>query len=141
MYQGEGSPTHVRGAIICCYRLFITIGILIACLINFGTESIESPASWRIVMDIGFVFAFVLGFGILLFPETPRFDHRQGKIDKAADSISKFYGVRANHIVVGKQMKEMEQKFQAEQEGGDHPWYEVLTGRRMLYRVAILALQ
>lgn len=42
-------------------------------------------------------------------------------------------------------MKEMEEKFQAEQEGGDHPWYEVLTGPRMLYRVVlgmeILALQ
>ena len=92
-------------------------------------------------MGIGFVF----GFGILLFPETPRFDYRQGKIDKAADSISKFYGVRANHIVVGKQMKKMEEKFQAGQEGGDHPWHEVLTGPRLFYRVvlgmAILALQ
>jgi SP family sugar:H+ symporter-like MFS transporter len=42
-------------------------------------------------------------------------------------------------------MREMEEKFQAEQEGGDHPWYEVFTGPRMLYRVilgmTILALQ
>ena len=62
------------------YRLllisFITFGILIAYLINFGTKSIQSPASWRILMGIGFVFAFILGFGILLFPETPRFDYR-----------------------------------------------------------------
>jgi MFS family permease len=63
MYQGESSPTHVRGAIVCCYQLFITIGILIAYLINFGTESIQSPASWRIVMGISFIWAFVLGFG------------------------------------------------------------------------------
>jgi SP family sugar:H+ symporter-like MFS transporter len=34
-------------------------------------------------------------------------------------------------------MKEMEEKFQAEQEGGDHPWYEVLTGPRMLYMVVL----
>lgn len=42
-------------------------------------------------------------------------------------------------------MKEMEEKFQAEEAGGDHPWYEVFTGPRMLYRVllgmTILALQ
>lgn len=145
MYQGESSPTHVRGAIVCCYQLFITIGILVAYRINFGTENIQGPASWRIVMGISFIWAFVLGFGILLFPETPRFDYPQGKVDKAAESLGKFYGVSANHITVGKQMKEMEEKFQAEQAGGDHPWYEVFTGPRMLYRVilgmTILALQ
>jgi MFS transporter, SP family, sugar:H+ symporter len=145
MYQGESSPAHVRGAIVCCYQLFITIGIIIAYLINFGTESIQSPASWRIVMGISFIWAFVLGFGILLFPETPRFDYRQGKTEKAAETISKFYGIGANHHVVRKQMKEMEEKFQAEEAGGDHPWYEVFTGPRMLYRVllgmTILALQ
>jgi MFS transporter, SP family, sugar:H+ symporter len=82
MYQGESSPTHIRGAIVCCYQLFITIGILIAYLINFGIERIQSPASWRIVMGISFVWAFVLGFGILLFPETPRFDYRKGMSTK-----------------------------------------------------------
>ena len=33
-------------------------------------------------------------------------------------------------------MKEMEEKFQVEQEG-EHPWYEVLTGHRMLHRVVL----
>jgi SP family sugar:H+ symporter-like MFS transporter len=88
-------------------------------------------------MGISFVWAFVLGFGILLFPETPRFGYRQGNVDKAAESISKFYGVGVNYRVVGKQMKEMEEKFQAEEAGGDHPWYEVYTGPRMLYRVLL----
>jgi len=39
----------------------------------------------------------------------------------------------------------MEEKLQAEQQGGDHPWYEVVTGPRMLYRtllgITIQALQ
>jgi MFS family permease len=38
LFQGESSPTHIRGAIVCCYQLFITIGILIANIINYGTE-------------------------------------------------------------------------------------------------------
>ena len=41
MYQGENSPTHIRGAIIYYYQLFITIRILIAYLINLRTESIQ----------------------------------------------------------------------------------------------------
>lgn len=55
MYQGESSPTHICGAIVCCYQLFVTIGILIAYLINFGTEKIQSQASWGTVMGINFV--------------------------------------------------------------------------------------
>jgi SP family sugar:H+ symporter-like MFS transporter len=34
MYQGEAAPTHIRGAIVCCYQLFITLGI---CFQTFST--------------------------------------------------------------------------------------------------------
>lgn len=64
-YQGESAPTHLRGAIVCCYQLFITIGILIAYLINFGTESISGSASWRIPVGLSYFWALVLGGGIL----------------------------------------------------------------------------
>lgn len=137
MYQGESAPQHIRGAIVCCYQLFITIGILVAYLINFGTERIDSPASWQIVMGISYVWAVVLGLGILFFPETPRFDYRQGRHDTAATSIAKFHGVSVRHRVVGKQMIEMEEKLTAERQGGDHPFYEVFTGPRMLYRTML----
>ncbi|KAL2420004.1 High-affinity fructose transporter ght6 [Exophiala dermatitidis] len=136
-YQGESSPRHVRGAIVCCYQLFITIGILIANLINFGTESIKSTASWRIPMGIGFLFAIVLGVGILFFPETPRHQYRHGDIDTATRSIAKFHGVSERHRVVKDQLVEMQEKLQIELEGGSHPWYEVITGPRMLYRTLL----
>jgi len=136
MYQGETSPTHVRGAIVCCYQLFITIGICLAYLINFGTERINGPASWRIVMGISYVWAVVLGLGILLFPETPRFDYRHGKIGNAEKTVAKVHGVSRRHRVVGKQMQEMREKLEAEQ-GADHAWYEVITGPRMLYRILL----
>ena len=144
-YQSECVPSHVRGAVVCCYQLFITIGILIANLINFGTESLPNTGSWRIVMAIGWLFALVLGVGILFFPETPRFEARHDKIDNARASMAKFHGVSIHHRIVNKQMDEMAEKLQIEREGGDHPWYEVITGPRMTYRillgVAIQALQ
>ena len=137
MYQGESAPAHVRGAIVCCYQLFITVGILIAYLINFGTERINSPASWKIVIGISFLWPLILGGGILFFPEKPRFEYRNGKIDSARRSIAKFHGVSENHKAVGRQMQEMQEKLEAEQQGGDHPWYEVFTGPRMPYRVPL----
>lgn len=136
-YQGESAPRHIRGAIVCSYQLFITIGILIANLINFGTESIQNTASWRIPMGIGFLFAITLGFGILFFPETPRHDYRNGKIDDATTSIAKFLGVSERHSVVKEQLMEMHEKLELEVEGGKHPWYEVFTGPRMFYRTML----
>ncbi|KEF56351.1 MFS transporter, SP family, sugar:H+ symporter [Exophiala aquamarina CBS 119918] len=136
-YQGESSPRHVRGAIVCCYQLFITVGILIAYSINAGTESIQSTASWRIVMGIGFLFAIALGVGILFFPETPRHDYRNGNIDKATASIAKFHGVSERHRVVKDQLVEMQEKLQIEREGGSHPWYEIFTGPQMLRRILL----
>ena len=101
-YQGESAPTHLRGAIVCCYQLFITIGILIAYLINFGTERIEGTASWRIPVGLSYLWALVLGLGILFFPETPRHDFRFGRVETAAASIAKFYGISPRHKVVEK---------------------------------------
>jgi SP family sugar:H+ symporter-like MFS transporter len=110
---------------------------LIAYAINAGTESIQSTASWRIVMGIGFLFAIALGVGILFFPETPRHDYRNGNIDKATTSIAKFNGVSERHRVVKDQLVEMQEKLQFELEGGDHPWYEIFTGPQMLRRTLL----
>jgi SP family sugar:H+ symporter-like MFS transporter len=107
MYQGETAPGHNRGAVVCCYQLFITVGILVANLINFGTERIRSEASWRIVMGMGFVWNTVLGVGILAFPETPRWDFRMGRVGEARKSIAMFHGVGEGHRVVGRQMEEL----------------------------------
>lgn len=136
-YQGESAPTHLRGAIVCCYQLFITIGILLAYLINFGTETIEGSASWRIPVGISYFWALVLGFGILFFPETPRHEFRHGAVESAAESIAKFYGITSRHKVVEKQLEEMAEKLRIEQEGGEHSIWEVFTGPRMFYRTIL----
>lgn len=40
--------------------------------ISIGTRNVVGPASWRIVVGVGIVWAAILGFGILLMPESPR---------------------------------------------------------------------
>lgn len=88
-------------------------------------------------MGVGFLFAIALGVGILAFPETPRHDYRNGNIDKATKSIAQFTGVSERHQVVKHQLVEMQEKLQMEIQGGDHPFYEVFTGPRMLYRILV----
>lgn len=126
-----------------CYQLFITIGILLANLINFGTEGIQNTGSWRIVLGIGFLWAIILGLGILCFPESPRFDYRHGKHEQARKSIAVFHGVDINHRIVNDTMKDLAEKLREEDVGAeDRKWSEVFTGPRMRYRILLgMAIQ
>ena len=123
-----------------CYQLFITLGIFVADCINFGTEKRTDTGSYRIPMGIGFLWALILGLGILLLPESPRYDWNHGQQIKARTTMSKFYGVAEHHHLIDRETAEIEKVRVAS--SGDHPWYEAITGPRMFYRVALaMALQ
>src|SRR5271155_1049794 len=93
-FLAETAPRHIRGALISTYQLFITLGIFLASCINFGTfeHQRSSPISWRLPMGLGFVFAAILGGGILVFPETPRYAFRKGRREEARSTMMKVYG-------------------------------------------------
>lgn len=68
MYQSESAPRQVRGAMVSAFQLFVAFGIFISYIINFGTERLNSTASWRITMGIGFAWPLILGVGTLFLP-------------------------------------------------------------------------
>lgn len=133
----ETAPKQIRGSMVSCYQLFITLGILLADVINLGTKNINGPASWRITMGIGFVWSGIMAAGIFLLPESPRWDYRRGKFEKARKTIAGVYGVPENHSAVNHEIREIKAKFDVEQAGGHHPFWEVFTGPRMAYRILL----
>ncbi|CZS92153.1 hypothetical protein WAI453_000109 [Rhynchosporium graminicola] len=135
LYMSETSPVNVRGAVVSCYQLFITIGIFTADCINYGTEAMDNTGSYRIPMGIGFLWSIILGLGIIFLPESPRHDWNHGRSERATTTMSKFYGLAETHPLIVNETGEIEKVMQATQ--GDHPWYEALTGPRMFYRVAL----
>ncbi|KAH0019679.1 general substrate transporter, partial [Aureobasidium melanogenum] len=140
MYMSETAPKNIRGSMVSCYQLFITLGILVADAINLGTKTINGPASWRITMGIGFVWSVIMATGIWLLPESSRWVYRRGNIEKARETIAGVYGTSQNHSAVNRELREIKAKFDVEQQGGHHPWYEVFTGPRMTYRVLLGAV-
>lgn len=138
MYQSETAPRQIRGAMVSCYQLFITLGIFIAYCINYGTESDPSPASWRIPMGVGFIWSVIMAVGIMFLRESPRWEYRRGRTESARTTIAKSYGVAENHWEVDREISEIKAKLDAENAGGaNHPWYEVFTGPRMMYRTLL----
>lgn len=140
MYQGESSPRHIRGAMISCYQLFVTLGIFLAYCINLGTHNLDGAAQWRITLGLTFLFALILGGGMAFFPESPRYEFRHGKVESARKTLAKLYGVPENHVRIIEEMEEIREQFEAESQ--DQVWHEFLTAPRMLYRIVLgMALQ
>ncbi|EPE25624.1 MFS general substrate transporter [Glarea lozoyensis ATCC 20868] len=137
MYQSESAPRHIRGALISTYQLFITIGIFVANCINFGTEKRNDTGSWRIPLGISFLWVIILGFGIIFFPESPRYDYRHGRTDQAKETMRKLYGVSADHPVLAEEFAEIHAKYEEEQLHKNQKWYEMFTAPRMAYRIAL----
>ncbi|KAJ5682532.1 hypothetical protein N7462_005697 [Penicillium macrosclerotiorum] len=142
MYQAESGPRHIRGSLISTYQLFITLGIFVANCINFGTEARTDTGSWRIPMGVTYIWAIILCLGMACFPESPRYDYRHGKVDKAIDTLSKIYGVPRNHRALHIEFDEIKQKYEEEVRNGAVTWKQLFRAPTMAKRVAVgVALQ
>jgi len=60
MYQSETLPKWIRGFVVGAYQLCITIGLLIASLINYGTQNMNTSGSYRIPLAIQFAWSIIL---------------------------------------------------------------------------------
>lgn len=88
-------------------------------------------------MGISFIWVAILGFGIIFFPESPRYDYRHGRVDVAKATMIKLYGVPENHRVVAEELAEIKEKHQEELLHANQKWWEIFTGPRMPYRIAL----
>ena len=142
MYQSESSPAILRGILISCYQLFITLGIWTAEMVNYGTHHRLDSGSWRIPSGLGFAWALILGGGILFLPESPRYAYRIGREEEARQTIAKLAGLAPDHASVNMQIDDIKEKLDEERAGAATKWYEIFTGPRMLYRTLLgIALQ
>ncbi|KKY15902.1 putative hexose transporter hxt13 [Phaeomoniella chlamydospora] len=138
MYQSESIPKAIRSSTVASYQLFITLGIWTAYMVNWGTESkYHNSAQWRIPNGLSALWAILLGFMILLLPESPRYAYRKGREDEARATMGRLNGVAPDSDLINEEIREIQEKIDAETAGGDHPWYECFTGPRMLYRTIL----
>lgn len=113
-YQAETAPPQIRGSLTSCYQLFITFGILVAYCISIGTRNMSGSGSWRTVVGISFVWAFILGIGILFMPESPRWSARHGRPEAAREAIAKVRALPLDHPIVELELEEIMASLEAE---------------------------
>ncbi|KAK6130349.1 hypothetical protein DH2020_035906 [Rehmannia glutinosa] len=81
-----------EGGVNVLFQQFVTIGILIANLINYGTSNLH-PNGWRISLGLAAVPGFILFVGSLVITETPASLVQRGKDDEGKAALKKVRGV------------------------------------------------
>ena len=92
LYMSEIAPKKVRGAIVSGYQFCITIGLLLASCVDYGTQNYTTSASYRIPVGLQMLWAIILATGLFFLPESPRYFVKRGKIDRAADVLGRLRG-------------------------------------------------
>jgi len=107
MYQSECAPKWIRGAIVSAYQWFITIGLLIAAIVNNGTKNMNSYSSYRIPIGIQLVWAAILAIGMFILPESPRYLVLKGRIERAHQSQARLASSKVDDPQVEADIKEL----------------------------------
>ncbi|KAK9796344.1 hypothetical protein WJX73_010696 [Symbiochloris irregularis] len=88
LYISEVAPTNVRGALGSVNQLVICIGILAALVVNVALPA----TSWRTMFALAIIPAAVLGLGMLVAPESPRWLFSKGRTSEAEAGARKLWG-------------------------------------------------
>ncbi|KMS98096.1 hypothetical protein BVRB_4g095750 [Beta vulgaris subsp. vulgaris] len=120
LYLSEMAPYKYRGSLNIGFQLSITIGILIANVLNYFFAKIQDWG-WRLSLGGAMVPAIIIIVGSLLLPDTPNSMIERGKRDEALIKLKRVRGVddvedEFNDLVVA---SENSKKVQ-------HPWRNLL---------------
>ncbi|MYL30105.1 sugar porter family MFS transporter [Halobacillus halophilus] len=109
VYLSEMAPTDSRGALGSLNQLMITIGIVLAYLVNYAFAPVEG---WRWMLGLAAVPAVVLAVGVMFMPESPKWLLKQNREKEAR----KVMGLTRDEQEIEKEMEQMK-KIEAEKEG------------------------
>lgn len=122
LYIAEVSPAKWRGALVAMYQLAVTIGILIAYIVNY---ILVKHDAWRAMFASAAIPALCLMVGIMLLPESPRWLLATGN---KARAIAALIRLRRSEKV-DDEVNEIEQSIALEQQTTKGP---SLLSRKML---------
>lgn len=93
LFISEIAPARYRGGLNICFQLLITVGILVANVINYGTSRLH-PYGWRVSLGGATVPAITLLIGSFIIVETPTSLIERGKTEAGLKTLRLIRGVQ-----------------------------------------------
>ncbi|KKK16421.1 hypothetical protein P175DRAFT_0496813 [Aspergillus ochraceoroseus IBT 24754] len=144
LYQSETAPRWIRGSIVGAYQLSITIGLLLASIVNNATKDRDDTGSYRIPIAVQFAWAIILITGMLLLPDTPRFMIKKGDRESAARALGQLRRLSPEDPAVQDELAEIQANHEYELSLGKSTYIDCFRGnllKRLATGCALQALQ
>ncbi|KAK9371399.1 general substrate transporter [Lipomyces kononenkoae] len=139
LYQSEAAPKWIRGSIVSGYQWAISIGLLIASIVNNSTQNRSDTGAYRIPICVQFAWGLILATGMLLLPESPRYFVKKGMLDEARKSLGRLSALPPDHEYVGEQLLEIRANYEYELSFGSTSFIHCFTNEgRQLYRLLVV---
>jgi SP family arabinose:H+ symporter-like MFS transporter len=119
LYLSEIAPASIRGRLVTCYQLAITVGILLAyvtnsLLLGYSESHLASVGSslfemiyvsevWRGMFSIGTILALLFLIGLFFVPESPRWLIRKGFAAQGLAILNKINDGKEEAVVAEQQ--------------------------------------
>ncbi|EGD99560.1 monosaccharide transporter [Trichophyton tonsurans CBS 112818] len=132
LYMSEIAPRKVRGAIVSGYQFCITVGLLLASCVDYGTQSRQDSGSYRIPIALQMLWALILAGGLFLLPESPRYFVKKGKLEDAQTVLARLRGQDRDSDYIREELAEIvanhEYEMQAVPAGYWASWMHCFSG-------------
>jgi SP family galactose:H+ symporter-like MFS transporter len=89
VYISEVSPAKARGWLVSLFQLAITLGILVAYLVDYA---FADSGGWRWMLGLAIIPSLLLGLGMIFMPESPRWLAKHGHVDQAREILARIRG-------------------------------------------------
>ncbi len=89
VYISEVAPADARGWQVSLFQLAITVGILLAYLVDYAFAQVQG---WRWMFGLAVVPAAIFGSGMIFLPESPRWLLRRGCRETAQAMLARIRG-------------------------------------------------
>ena len=123
MVISEMAPPSIRGSLGTLQQLAITIGILVAYILNYVFASLfAGPVAWRWMLGFGMLPAIVLAISMFYLPDTPRWLISEGREAEARNVLQR---IRSSDDDVEGEIDDIKEVEQAETGGWSmvfEPW-------------------
>jgi MFS transporter, SP family, galactose:H+ symporter len=126
-YLSEISPAQIRGRMLTLNQLLITLGLLVAYLVDWAFAGSEN---WRAMFAVGLIPSLALVVGSLRLPESPAWLLNHGKEAQMRSLVTSVASAKAADQVMELHKREEEQRRRAAVKSERKGW-GVLTSPRL----------
>ena len=144
LYQSETAPKWIRGVIVGSYQLAITIGLLLASIVNNATHNRNDTGSYRIPISVQFAWALILITGMVILPDTPRYMIKRNNLAGATKALAIIRRLPETDPAIIEELAEIQANHEYELSLGKSTYLDCFKGnllKRLLTGCLLQALQ